>query len=208
MPLLKGRKPLRIKPLYINTLRFGVHIISTVWVAYIYYMAITGTLPGDPVQYLIDFTGIGALNLLLLSLCVTPLSSYFKMQQAMVLRKTLGVYAALYALIHVSVFVVFELQFEWQLILSEIIKRPYITVGFVALCILTALLVTSFQRVKLSMGRAWQNLHNLVYVALFLGALHYIWSIKSTEVQPIIYMALSLLILVTRRHKIQNMFKK
>lgn len=199
--------PIRIANGYITVARLLIHTISLIWLFVVLQQAFTGSLPGDPVQYLLDFTGIGALNLLLLSLSISPLAEFLKFGQLIVLRKTLGVYAAVYALSHLGVFIAFELQFEWGLIVSEIIERPYITVGFSALLILTSLLATSFQSVKKKMGKTWQKLHRWVYLALVLGLLHFLWSIKANELQPYIYIVLGAVLLLLRRKKIRMMFK-
>jgi sulfoxide reductase heme-binding subunit YedZ len=99
------------------------------------------------------------------------------------------------------------LQFEWLLIVSDIIERPYITVGFLGLLILTSLLVTSFEKVKQKMGRTWGKLHQWVYVALVLGLVHYLWSIKANELQPIVYIVFGIVLLLQRREKIKSIFK-
>jgi sulfoxide reductase heme-binding subunit YedZ len=172
-----------------------------------YYQALNGQLRGDPVQHLLDFTGIGALHLILLSLCVSPLAQYFKFAQLMRIRKTLGVYASIYALAHLYAFVAYELQFEWLLVAAEIVERPYITVGMAALIILTALLVTSLDNIKRKMAGQWQKLHNFIYLAVGLACLHYLWAVKSEIYEPLIYMALAAVLLILRREKIKKIFK-
>lgn len=199
--------PIRINKVYVTAARIAVHLISLVWLFVILQQGFSGSLPGDPVQYLLDFTGIGALNLLILSLSISPLAEILKFGQLIVLRKTLGVYAAFYALAHLSVFIAFELQFEWSLILSEIIERPYITVGFSALFILTLLLATSFDVIRKKMGKSWQKLHRWVYLALILGLLHFLWSIKANELQPYIYIGIGTILLLLRKKKLKMMFK-
>ncbi len=200
------KKPIRLPNKTVILIRALIHSISIIYLFYVFYLAFSGKLLGDPVQYLLDFTGIGAINLLLLSLIISPLAVAFKMGQVMRLRRSLGVYASLYALAHFGVFIAFELQFEWALIASEIVKRPYITVGFTALLILTALLITSITTIKKKMGAKWMRLHKFVYLATALALIHYIWSIKAEEFQPIIYMGLGLLILFIRGKKL-NLFR-
>lgn len=199
--------PIRVHSAYLTVARVLIHLVCLVWLFIVLEKGISGSLPGDPVQYLLDFTGIGAINLLLLSLTVSPLAEFLRFGQIIVLRKTFGVYAAIYGLSHVGVFIAFELQFEWGLILSELIERPYITVGFGALLILTALLATSFDRLRKKMGRTWQKLHRWVYVALVLALLHFLWSIKANELQPYIYIGLGATLLMLRKKKIKMMFK-
>jgi sulfoxide reductase heme-binding subunit YedZ len=198
--------PIRVHKVFLTAVRILIHTVSLVWLFIVLQKGITGSLPGDPVQYLLDFTGIGAMNLLLLSLTVSPLAEHLKFGQIIILRKTFGVYAAFYALSHLAVFIAFELQFEWGLILSEIIERPYISVGFCALLILTALLVTSFDTLRKKMGRTWQKLHRWVYLALILALLHFLWSIKANELQPYVYIGIGVILLLFRKKKIKMMF--
>jgi sulfoxide reductase heme-binding subunit YedZ len=201
------RSPLRIAPSWVLLSRLLIHGISALWLAYIYYAAIEGNLPGDPVQYLLNFSGIGAIHLIMLSLLISPLAQYFKFAQLIRIRKTLDVYAAVYAIFHVYVFVAYELKYEWLLILEEIIKRPYITVGMLAFLILSSLLVTSLQSIKKAMASKWQKLHNFIYPALILGCIHYLWSVKSDWYEPTVYLILALGLLFLRKNKIKKIFK-
>lgn len=207
MGILRPTAPIRLAPNIMLAARVCLHITIGLWATIVFYEALFGSLPGDPVQYLLDFSGTGALNLLMLSLSISLVSQHLKFAQLMKFRKTLGVYAAVYALLHFSVFIAFELQFEWNLLLSEIIERPYITVGFSALLILVVLLTTSFEKLKRRMGPLWQQIHNGVYLALILGNIHYIWSVKSLELLPIIYIALTLILFLFKRNKIIKIFK-
>lgn len=200
-------RPIRVNTKYIFITRLVIHATSLLWLSYTLFLGFSGGLLGDPVQHLLDFTGIATLNLLLLSLCVSPAAKSLKFAQLIGLRKTLGVYSAVYALAHFSVFIAFELQFEWTLIVSEIIERPYITVGFAALLILIALLLTSLEAVKRQMGKSWGRLHRWVYIALVLGLLHFLWSIKASELTPYIYIVLGIILLILRKQKIKNFFK-
>jgi sulfoxide reductase heme-binding subunit YedZ len=105
------------------------------------------------------------------------------------------------------VFIAFELQFEMALVVSEIIDRPYITVGFTTFIILSILAITSIARIKKSMGRRWFTLHSLSYIAVILGGIHYLWLVKSAWYEPAIYIVVSLFLIFLRRKKIIKMFK-
>lgn len=191
----------------IFSLKAAIHIISLFLLANIYFQAINDNLGADPVEAVLHFTGIGAFNLLILSLIVSPLSQHFKWSFLLKIRRLLGLYSFSYALCHVLSFLAFEVQFDWLLFVSEIIERPYITVGMFAVVILLLLTVTSFSAIKKKMGRKWQLLHNWVYVALCLIALHFYWSVKSEIIEPSIYIAISLLLLYLRKSKIFRWFK-
>jgi sulfoxide reductase heme-binding subunit YedZ len=201
-------KPIRLRPWQVNFLRVAVHLFSVSLLLVAYYRGLVGLVSGDPVQYLLDFTGIGALNLLALSLLISPVAKKFKFAQIMVLRRTFGVYSAVYALAHLFAFIAFELQYEWLLIASEIVERPYITVGFAALLLLTGLLLTSNKFSQRCLKRKWQTLHNFVYLVVCLGVLHYLWAVKTIGPKPVIYAFIFSLLLMLRKEKLVNLFKK
>nr|WP_297349306.1 protein-methionine-sulfoxide reductase heme-binding subunit MsrQ [uncultured Glaciecola sp.] len=190
-----------------QVIRLLGHGFLVMWLAMVFYQGFTDQLGGDPVQSLLDFTGIGALNLLVISLIVSPLAMHLKFAQLLPFRRPIGLYSALYALSHFYVFIAFELQFELKLIVSEIIERPYITVGFVTLLILIALSITSINAIKKWMGAKWFTLHSLAYVAVILAGLHYLWLVKSAWYEPAIYILFSAFLSILRRTKIKKIFK-
>ena len=104
----------------------------------LYYLAFVDQLGADPVESVIHFTGIGALNLLLITLCVSPLAKWLKKGYLLQTRRLLGLYAFTYALLHVLNFLAFEIQFDAVFFFSEVIERPYITVGMLAFLLLSA----------------------------------------------------------------------
>ncbi len=199
---------LRLLPKHIFGLKLVIHLSALLPLVFTFYQAISDQLGADPVEDLLHFTGISAFNLLLISLMVSPLAKTFKTAALIRVRRVLGLYAFAYALIHFLVYIFFELQLEWQLLISEIIKRPYITVGFVALLILSVMAITSTKKSQIKLGRKWQSLHNLVYLSAILIALHYIWSVKSDMVQPIIYWIALFILLYFRLNKIKSIFIK
>ncbi|GGO68883.1 protein-methionine-sulfoxide reductase heme-binding subunit MsrQ [Bowmanella pacifica] len=185
----------------IEWIKFFIHSLSLSWAAVVFYQAATDQLGGDPVEALLHFTGISAFNLLLLCLSVSPLAKWLRASPLMQLRRLLGLYAFTFACLHLLSFVMFELQLEWQLLMTEIIKRPYITVGFSAWVILLLLAATSTKAMQRRLGKQWQKLHNWVYLAGPLIALHYIWSVKSDIFQPVVYIGLLAILLFCRKDK-------
>jgi sulfoxide reductase heme-binding subunit YedZ len=185
----------------ITLLKVFIHLAALSPLVYTFYLATIDQLGADPVMALIHFTGIGAFNLLLLSLTVSPAAKWLKQGLLLRVRRLVGLYAFTYALSHFLTYIVFELQLDWALVISEIIKRPYITVGFVAFLLLTTLTLTSTQTMQRKLKKNWQKLHNWVYVALLLIALHFIWSVKSDVVEPLIYWAMALTLLALRKDK-------
>lgn len=189
-------------------LKTVIHLGAFVPLLYMYYLAIGDQLGGDPVEAIIHFTGIGAFNLLLITLLVTPLTKRFKVKVLMNTRRLLGLYAFTYAMLHILNFLFFEVQFNLSLFVDEIFDRPYITVGMLAALCLLALAVTSFNRVKRAMGKSWQTLHNLIYLIVLLVAIHFYWSVKSEIIEPLIYIVITVFLLSLRRHKFKRWFRR
>ncbi|MDG1751410.1 MAG: protein-methionine-sulfoxide reductase heme-binding subunit MsrQ [Thalassotalea sp.] len=189
------------------SLKVAIHVISLFLLSNLYFQAVSDNLGADPVEAVLHFTGIGAFNLLILSLIISPLAQHFKWAFLLKIRRLLGLYSFTYALCHLLSFLAFEVQFDWSLFISEIIERPYITVGMLAVVILLLLTITSLSLIKKKMGRNWQQLHNWVYLALCLVALHFYWSVKSEIIEPSIYIAISLLLIYLRKNKITRWFK-
>lgn len=201
-------KPLRLSALQITLIKLLLHGVILGWVITTFYQGVTDNLGADPVKALIHFTGIGALNLLLITLLISPAARYLPAPPLMRFRRMLGIYVFVYAVIHLFTYISFELQFDWSLVFSEIVKRPYITVGMVALLILTALTVTSPIKVRQRMGKRWQTLHNLIYLVVFLVLLHFSWSRKTALQEPLIYWVIALLILLPRVKQLKNWLKR
>ena len=185
-----------------------IHLSALSILVYQYYLAINDKLGGDPVEAIIHFTGIGAFNLLLMTLLVSPLAKRFKLPWLMKSRRLIGLYAFTYAFCHVLNFWAFEIQFEVSLFFAELIKRPYITFGLVGFIILSLLAITSFSKIQRSMGRNWQLLHNFIYLAVLLVAIHFYWSVKSEIIEPSIYIIITVFLLLLRKQRIQKWFSR
>ncbi|MBA6255546.1 MULTISPECIES: protein-methionine-sulfoxide reductase heme-binding subunit MsrQ [unclassified Colwellia] len=185
-----------------------IHLAALLPLVNAYYLAFTDQLGADPVEAIIHFTGIGAFNLLLLSLVITPISKRFKISLLVKVRRLVGLYSFTYALLHLTNFLVFEVQFDWLLFLNEIIDRPYITIGMAGLLILLTLAITSISALKKRMGKNWQKLHNWVYLAVIFVGIHFYWSVKSDIIEPSIYLFISITLLALRFEKFKKRIKK
>ena len=172
------------------------------------YLTITDTIAGDPVDALLHFSGIGSLHFLMLSLLVSPLAMFLKAAALIRIRRLLGLYGFFYACLHLLTFAFFELQLEWRLIATEIIERPFITVGFVAFVVLLLLTVTSTKNIQKRMGAKWQSLHNWIYLAVPLVVIHFYWSVKSDIYEPILYAIALIYLLWFRKEKLLIRFKR
>jgi sulfoxide reductase heme-binding subunit YedZ len=185
-----------------------IHLAALLPLVNAYYLALTDQLGADPVESIIHFTGIGAFNLLLLSLAITPVSKRFKISMLLKVRRLVGLYSFTYAFCHLLNFLVFEVQFDWLLFLNEIIDRPYITIGMIGLLTMVALAITSIPSFKKRMGKNWQKLHNWVYLAVLLVGIHFYWSVKSEIIEPSIYLFITLMLLAFRFKKFKKKIKK
>lgn len=141
-------------------------------------------LGANPAETLEHFTGTVALVTLLVTLTVTPLRRLTGINALVKLRRPIGLWAFAYACAHLSCYLVFDQFFDWTEIALDIAKRPYITVGFSAFLLLLSLALTSTRWAIIRLGRRWQQLHRLVYVAATLGVLHYLWSVKRDATVP------------------------
>lgn len=144
-------------------------------------------LGADPVAEIEHRLGIWALRLLLIALAVTPLRQLTGQPVLIRFRRMLGLYAFAYASLHLAAYLVLDLRGYWTLIFEEIVKRPYITVGFLAWLLLVPLAVTSTQGWIRRLGRRWGQLHKLVYVIGLLAVLHFWWLVKSDLREPALY---------------------
>lgn len=177
-------------------LKTAFHLVGLLPLTLLVYSVMTGRAGGDPVQYIIHFTGIGALNALVATLLISPVAKRFKLGFLIQTRRLVGLYVFAYASLHIAAFFSLDLLFAWELLLSEIVKRPYILVGAVAYLIVSALAITSFKALMRKMGHHWQTLHNGVYLVALLAPIHFYWSVKSEIIEPSLYfLGLSLLLL-------------
>lgn len=141
----------------------------------------------DPVAKLLHTCGKTALNLLLITLLVTPVRQLTGFTHLVRLRRMLGLFAFFYAVLHFTIYIVLDRGMDWHSIVKDITKRPYITIGFTALVLLVPLAITSTNRMMRRLGRRWQKLHRLIYVVAILGVWHYYWQVKRDVRQPLLY---------------------
>lgn len=143
----------------------------------------------NPVRELTHVTGKTALNLLLITLLMSPLREITGDPRWLRLRRMMGLWAFTYALLHFTVYAVLELDLSVADLGRELAKRPYIWVGAAALLALIPLAVTSTDRMMRRLGRRWRTLHRLVYPIGILGVWHYWWQVKADIREPLLYAA-------------------
>ena len=145
------------------------------------------SLGPDPVKELEHECGKTALNLLLLTLAVTPVRELTSQPQLLRLRRMLGLFAFFYVVLHFTIYLVLDLELNFATLGADIAKRPYITIGFSALLLLIPLAATSTNGMMRRLGRRWQTLHRLVYLIAVLGVWHFYWQVKRDVREPLLY---------------------
>ena len=144
--------------------------------SWLFYGAASNQLGANPAEYLIRATGDWTLRFLCLTLAVTPLRVITGVAAVARFRRMLGLFVYFYVVLHLLSYSWFDMGFDVADIVKDIIKRPFILVGFSGFLLLTPLAATSFNRVVKAMGaRRWQMLHKLVYLIAGLGLLHFFW---------------------------------
>ncbi len=151
--------------------------------------AARGALGVNPVETITHETGGWALRLLLATLAITPLRRFNGWSFVAPWRRSLGLLAFLYAALHFATFGVLDLGLELGALAEEVAERPYVSLGFTALLLLTPLAITSTRGWQRRLGRRWLTLHRLVYVAAGLGVLHFVWLVKADLAEPLAYAA-------------------
>jgi sulfoxide reductase heme-binding subunit YedZ len=161
--------------------------------AWLFYSALTNQLGANPQEFLIRATGDWTLRFVCIVLAVTPLRTLSNTPQLARFRRMLGLFVYFYVVVHLLSYSWFDMGFDVTEIVKDIIKRPFILVGFLAFLLLTPLAATSFNAAIKAMGsKRWQMLHKLVYVIAGLGLLHFFWmrSGKNDFVEVFVYAAI------------------
>jgi sulfoxide reductase heme-binding subunit YedZ len=174
------------------------HALALLPLALLVAAVLRDTLGADPVAAITHETGDWALRLLLLGLALTPLRRLLGQAWPIRFRRLVGLYAFFYACLHLATYVILDLGQYWSQILEDIVKRPYITVGFAAWLMLVPLALTSTRGWMRRLGRRWGQLHRLVYAVGVLAVLHFLWLVKSDLREPLVYAGILALLLGLR----------
>lgn len=158
-------------------------------------------LGADPQEEMLHQLGLWALIFLLAGLSLTPINKIFQLPVLIKFRRMLGLYAFWYLILHLTVFFIFYLELDFSYLLDEIIERPYITVGMLAMLLLIPLVVTSTKSMQRRLGRKWKKLHQLVYPIAILAITHFIWQSKSDLNEPLLYLIWLVFLLGFRIYK-------
>ena len=160
---------------------------SLFWVG----MFINGTLGINPIKVLMDKLGEMALRLIILTLLISSLSQIKYLRSLQNLRRLIGLTAFYYVLLHLMTYVFLDHFFNFSFILKDIVKRPFITFGFLSFVLLMPLVSTSTNRmVKILTLKTWKKIHYLIYAGVLLGALHFYLLTKADKTEPLIYLVI------------------
>lgn len=157
-----------------------------------------GDLGANPVETITHATGDWTLRFLLITLAISPFRQWLGLSALLRFRRMLGLYVFFYVCIHFSIWFIADHSFDFAEMIEDIIKRPYITIGFSAFVLLIPLAVTSNNAMVRKLGRRWKKLHQLVYPILILGVLHYLWLVKADYLEPGIYALIAAVLLLQR----------
>ncbi len=192
---------IRLNAKQITILKVLLHLAGFLPLLWLLFALNQGGFSADPAKDIQHFTGRMALKFLLASLAVTPLARYGKQPLLIRVRRLLGLWCFAWATLHLLSYSLLELGINnLGLLGSELISRPYLTLGMISWVILLLLAATSFQKAQRRLGKRWQTLHYTVYLVAILAPVHYLWSVKVLSPQPWIY-ALVAAILLAFRYK-------
>jgi sulfoxide reductase heme-binding subunit YedZ len=185
-----------------------VHLLCLAPFCLLLVASFNDALGANPVEKLTHETGDCTLRLLLITLSLSPLRQWTGLATWIRFRRTIGLYSYFYCCCHFSIWFIADHSFDPGSMIEDIVKRPYITLGFSAFLLLLPLAATSNQAMIRRLGRKWKSLHQLVYLVLLLGIFHFIWMVKADYLEPTIYAIIAIILLIHRVGPIKRLKPK
>ena len=181
----------RIKPIIF----FSLLSPSLIWA----YQFFIGNLGINPIDRLMDKLGEFALQLLIATLFLSSLSKQKTFRSLQILRRMIGLFVFYYVCLHIMTYIVLDHFFNWKLIFKDILKRPFITFGFISFLLLVPLALTSTKAmVRKLTYKVWKNLHKLIYIVAPLATMHFFLLTKADKKEPMIYLMMILILFAWR----------
>ena len=181
----------KIKPLIF----LGIFFPSLFWS----YQFINGSLGVNPIEKFMDNMGEMALRLIVLTLFISSLSEFKKFRFLIEVRRMIGLFAFFYVSCHFLTYIALDHFFDMSFIIKDIIKRPFITFGFISFIFLIPLVITSPKKMLKKLGfKVWKKIHYLIYPAAILSSVHFYMLVRANKIEPAIYIFLILLLLIYR----------
>ena len=181
----------KIKPLIF----LGIFFPSLFWS----YQFINGSLGVNPIEKFMDNMGEMALRLIVLTLFISSLSEFKKFRFLIEARRMIGLFAFFYVSCHFLTYIALDHFFDMSFIIKDIIKRPFITFGFISFIFLIPLVITSPKKMLKKLGfKVWKKIHYLIYPAAILSSVHFYMLVRANKIEPAIYIFLILVLLLYR----------
>jgi len=203
----------RIKKIPYTPLQIAMHLYAWSALALLIFDLFTHHLTANPIQAMEQRTGRHALTLLVFALACTPLNTLFGWRELLKRRRALGLYALMYATIHIIIFINLDFGLAWSLIIQTVLQKSYIIFGLIVLLMLIPLGITSFDIWKVRLGKNWKRLHQIVYFATPMAVLHYALSKKGDIFhltgdigRPLVYGLVVLILLILRLPFLRRFF--
>jgi sulfoxide reductase heme-binding subunit YedZ len=182
----------------VTRIQFLCHVLCLLPLIFLVYDAHSNQLTVNPIREIAIRTGRTSITLLLISLLCTPFNNILGLSSFLSIRRTLGLYAAFYASLHIANFIGLDYSFDWSEIGAVIQKQPFLIIGLSALLLLIPLGVTSLPILQKSLGKWWKRLHRIIYLIVFLVMLHFFLAVKANLLLPKIYLFLFIILMLLR----------
>ncbi|PWR01789.1 protein-methionine-sulfoxide reductase heme-binding subunit MsrQ [Meridianimarinicoccus roseus] len=183
-----------------------IYVLGLAPMGWLFWLGLTGGLGPEPIKALEHRYGLIALQLLVAGLAITPLCRIARVN-LMRFRRAVGLLAFAYVTAHLLVWLLLDLR-SLSLIWQDLVKRPYVTIGMAGFACLVPLALTSNDRSVRALGPRWRRLHRLTYVAVPLGAVHFVMLVKGWQWEPLAYLAAILGLLALRLRLVRSAFQQ
>jgi methionine sulfoxide reductase heme-binding subunit len=182
----------------LGLIKAGLFLLALIPLVRLLWLGMQDDLGANPIEFIERSTGTWALVILLVTLAFTPLRLLTGTAWPVQLRRMAGLFMFFYACLHITTYVWLDHWFEWQEIVKDIIKHPYVLVGFAAFVLSVPLALTSSNAMIKRLRQRWKTLHRLVYLVAIFAVLHFWWLVKKDITEPMLY-ALVLAVLLAIR---------
>ena len=181
-----------------NYIKIPIFFLSLLPILIIFYQIIFNQLGPEPVKEITHVTGNWTLRFIIITLAMTPLQKFTKLNFWISYRRMFGLFVFFYASAHMMTYVGIDYRFDWSSIGDDIVKKKFIFAGFLAWLLLVPLALTSSKRMIKLLRDKWKKLHKLIYIISLLGIIHYLWLVKVVTIEPLIYLIIIVILLTLR----------
>ena len=181
-----------------NYIKIPIFFLSLLPILIIFYQIIFNQLGPEPVKEITHVTGNWTLRFIIITLAMSPLQKFTKLNFWITYRRMFGLFVFFYASAHMMIYVGIDYRFDWSSIGDDIVKKKFIFAGFLAWLLLVPLALTSSKRMIRLLRDKWKKLHKLIYIISLLGIIHYLWLVKVVTIEPLIYLIIIVILLTLR----------